>query len=83
MAAITPELRQEIEKSGDQPVRLSDPETHAEYVVLKAEVYERLQSLLAGPLSIDEQRAVLRHAGERAGWDDPAMDVYNDLDPRR
>jgi hypothetical protein len=26
---------------------------------------------------------MIAHIGKRAGWDDPRMDVYNDLDPRR
>src|SRR5689334_11635037 len=60
MATVTPELRHEIERSGNQPVRLSDPETQNEYVILKAEIYERLQALVAGQMSIDEQRAILR-----------------------
>ena len=25
----------------------------------------------------------LEQFGKRAGWDDPEMDIYNDLDPRR
>lgn len=35
------------------------------------------------PLADEEKRALLIKAGLRAGWDDPEMDVYNDLDPRR
>jgi hypothetical protein len=35
------------------------------------------------PLTEEEQRELLIQAGLRAGWDDPEMDVYNDLDPRR
>lgn len=27
----------------------------------------------------DEKRALMLRAGLRAGWDDPEMDVYNDL----
>jgi hypothetical protein len=41
---ITPEQRHEIEQAG--VVRIEDPETHAAYVILKAEVYERLKPLL-------------------------------------
>ena len=37
------ELRQEIEKAGDEPIRIEDPETHATYVLLRAEVYDRLR----------------------------------------
>ncbi len=83
MTTLTPEQCQAISQSGDQPTVLVDPTTQTEYVVLKAEVYQRMKDLVAGPLKIEEQRAFLRHIGERAGWDDPAMDVYNDLDPRR
>jgi hypothetical protein len=42
MATITPEQRQEIEKSGDEPVRFEDPETHQMYVMVKEEVYRRM-----------------------------------------
>ena len=47
--------------------------------------YDQLHGLLSDdtPLTPDERRAVLLQAGLRAGWDDPEMDVYNDLDPRR
>ena len=41
---ITPEQRHEIEQAG--AVRIEDPETHAAYVILKAEVYERMKPLL-------------------------------------
>jgi hypothetical protein len=46
MATITPEQRQEIEKAGDEPVRIEDPETHQVYIVLKEEVYKRLQETM-------------------------------------
>ena len=45
MITITPELRQAIEQAGGQPVRLEDPQTSSRYVLLQAEVYERLQRL--------------------------------------
>ena len=41
MTAITPELRQAIEQAGGDPVQITDPETQAAYVIVKAEVYER------------------------------------------
>ncbi len=85
MILLPRELRQAVHASGGRPVRLADPETRAEYVVLQAEVYDQVQSLLYddAPLTTDERSALLVQAGLRAGWDDPEMDVYNDLDPRR
>ncbi len=85
MLSIPKELRQAVSASHDRPVRLTDPETHVEYVLLKADMYDRIRGLLAGDASLtpDERRAVLVQAGLRAAWDDPEMDVYNALDPRR
>jgi hypothetical protein len=57
MLTIPKELQQAMRASHGRPLRLTDPETQEEYVLLQA--------------------------GLRAGWDDPEMDVYNDLDPRR
>ena len=80
MATLTPEQRQEIQKAGAEPVRISDPETQTEYVILKADIYERIRALAddttaAYPLAMK----VFGHHG----WDDPQMDEYNLLDPRR
>jgi hypothetical protein len=84
MTTLTPELRQALREAGDQPVPVIDPDTNRRYVLVPAEVYERLHLLLHHePLSSKEQRFLLQAAGERAGWDDPEMDVYDDLDPRK
>lgn len=79
------ELRDVLAAAGDEPVRLTDPETNAEYVLLPAARFERLSPIEYddGPLTAEEKRALLRHAGERAGWNDPEMDIYDELDPRR
>ncbi len=42
MIELTEEQRREVRRV-DGPVRLTDPETKAEYVVLKAEVYEQMR----------------------------------------
>lgn len=54
-------------------------------VLLRKDVYDRVKRVIeydVSPLTDEEQRAALRHVGQLAGWDDPEMDVYNDLDPR-
>ncbi len=86
MMTLTPEQRQAIREAGGEPIRLEDPETKQAYVLIEEDTYRRLQAVLEyddRPLSVEEQLAILAHVGRRAGWDDPAMDVYNDLDPRR
>jgi hypothetical protein len=44
MQTLTPELKLAVQRAGDTPVRLMDPETHRAYVLLGAEIYERLLS---------------------------------------
>ena len=85
MIVIPKELQQAIRASQGQPVRLADPETNIEYVVLPAKVYDQIHGLFYDdtPLTNDEQQNLLIKAGLRAGWNDPEMDIYNDLDPRR
>jgi len=85
MRIIPKELQQALRDAHGRPLRLTDPETHTEYVLLQADMYDQLHGLLSDdtPLTPDERRAVLLQAGLRAGWDDPEMDVYNELDPRR
>jgi len=82
--AIPKELQQAVRESQGQPIHLADPETKAEYVMLPAEVYDRLSNLIYddNPLTDQEKQALLIKAGLRAGWNDPEMDVYDELDPR-
>ena len=85
MLTIPKELQQAVRASHGRPLRLTDPETHAEYVLLQADMYDQIHRLLHDETTLtpDERQAVLIQAGLRAGWDDPEMDVYNELDPRR
>lgn len=82
MITMSKELQQAVRASQVQPVRVTDPETNAEYVILPAEVYDQMQGLFYNddPLTHDEQRNLLIKAGLRAGWDDPEMDIYNDTE---
>jgi hypothetical protein len=69
--------KQCLELNSDGP-RVIDPETLTKYVLVKEDVYERLEALLVPDrLSLTEQKAVLHAAGLRAGWDDPEMAVYD------
>ncbi len=46
MTPITPEQRQAVDEAGESPVELADPQTGAAYVLLRADVYQRMQELL-------------------------------------
>jgi hypothetical protein len=76
---------QKVRTSDDQPISLTDPETKNEYVLLPADLYDQIRELFYehSTLTQGEKRALILRAGLRARWDDPEIDVYNDLDPRR
>jgi hypothetical protein len=61
MDTLTPELRHAVEQAGDSPVRLMDPETHRAYVLVSAEIFERL---LADEEDREDQ-ATFRRAAKR------------------
>jgi len=46
MTILTLEQRQAIAQAGGNPLRVEDPETHQVYVIVKAEVFERLRTVL-------------------------------------
>lgn len=54
--AIPAELRRAIEESGDEPVRLEDPETREEYVLVSVRVYQKMLDELDEP----DRRAIAR-----------------------
>jgi len=43
MVVLSPEQRRAIGEAGERPVPIIDPETHQTYVIIKAEVFERLR----------------------------------------
>ena len=61
MLELTDEQQRELGKV--DPTRLRDPRTGESYVLVRADQYERM-------------RAILASATKRAGWDDPALDAY-------
>ena len=86
MITLTKELKRALKCSQEAPVRLVDPETKMEYVVLPVEIYELMRKgryYDDGPITEEEETALLIEFGLRAGWDDPEMDVYNDMVPGR
>ena len=84
MQLLTEAQRREVRLATAEPPRFVDPDTSIEYVILSVQTYERIKPLLTDePLSEADERQLLLDVGARAGWDDPIMDIYNDLDPRR
>ena len=84
MTTLPTELQDIVEQSGDTPMRLVDPRTKRVYVLIADEQFDRLRSFFdLEPLTIEQQRRILRDAGERAGWDDTEMDAYDNYDEQK
>ena len=49
MSTLTPEQCRLARQSGESPLRLVDPDTNQQYVLVAADVYDRLQSVLTDP----------------------------------
>jgi hypothetical protein len=70
--------QQKLLDAGESPPRVLDPRTSQAYVLVSAELYERLKQLLdPGPLTEEERRIVLQGIWRRANWDDPHMTDYD------
>lgn len=80
MANLTTEQLQLIAAHADQPIRLLDPESKRAYVLLPAEVYERLKVLLEDDYQLRDTYPAQFQAAFRAGWGDPSMDDYNNYE---
>jgi hypothetical protein len=84
MIQLTEEQQRVLAANGTEPVRAIDPATRTEYVLVRAEVYDRLQTFVAE----DEEwlggaYTAALEVFARDGLDDPRMDVYDSLDSRR
>ena len=85
MIELTLDQRQAIAAHQENPPRAMDPDTKQLYVLIPEEVYLRVQTVFSPEEDDEVLRAAYPHVMEvfgREGWDDPVMDVYNDLDPR-
>jgi hypothetical protein len=84
MTTLPAELQDLLEHSGDTPVRFVDPRTQRVYVLIADEQFDRLRSLIDfEPLTVEQQRRILHDAGQRAGWNDPEMDAYDNYDEQK
>jgi hypothetical protein len=73
---LTDQQRQAVAAAGDAPPSVVDPVTKAAYVLVRAEVYERVKALLAADFDPREAYAAVDEAF-REDWDDPKMAEYD------
>jgi hypothetical protein len=76
---LTDEQQRELDLAPGAVARLIDPRTNVEYVVVRSDVYERIEQLLA----IDPRDAYpALDEAFREGWSDPKMADYDDYEAR-
>jgi hypothetical protein len=81
---LTEQQWADAQQASESPIRVSDPSQRSTFVLVRADIYDRFKSLFEeDPVTEQERQAQFQRFGHRAGWDDPAMNVYDDLDPRR
>jgi hypothetical protein len=65
------------------PQTMVDPRTNTAYVLLRKEVFERIQLIMEADGDTEGAFLAQIESAAAAGWGNPAMDVYDQLDPRR
>lgn len=83
MIEITEEQRRQLDNG--KTIDITDPETAQHYVVLRKDIYDRVQRLLYddSEWTDDELRLQLARSAKDNGWDEPGMDAYDRYDEER
>jgi hypothetical protein len=81
---LTEPLQKALDERPGEPLWVVDPRTQTDYVLLRADIYERVQALVEqADLTPEEKLLLLAESGRRAGWDAPEMDDYDNYDESR
>ena len=83
MPQLPDDLRHEFQAVGDTPLRLTEPDTHRGYVVVRAEVYDRLKALLYEGSEYDPRvgAAMMNEIMAEDDKDDPYLESYQNDQP--
>ena len=78
MTTMTAELRRAIQEAADSPPHFVDPETKVDYVLIRADVFDRIRALLEPDEGLNPQEmSALIWETMKGDWDDPRMDDYD------
>jgi hypothetical protein len=80
MIQLTDEQRQQLNMGN--AVGITDPQTAQPYVVLRKDVYDRIQHLLLDDSEWTDQelRLQLARSAQNNGWNEPGMEAYDRYD---
>lgn len=81
---LTEEQRRALQRPNGEAVRLIDPDTNDEYVLVPADVYARLRNLLYDDSDLDPRRGyALADEVMKEDWDDSKMAEYDRYEEHR
>jgi hypothetical protein len=81
---LTEEQSKAIEQAKDTLPSLTDPRTQKTYVLVSIDIFERVKALVNGEgYALADTYGAQVDSAMKAGWNDPAMDAYDDYDAHR
>jgi hypothetical protein len=85
MIELTEQQRHEVRHQNSGVIDVTDPDTKEEFILIRKEIYQRLKCLLYDDhdLTAEHLKIQLAQAAEANGWNESAMDAYDDYDLNR
>ena len=81
---ITDQIRQALAKERGKPTKIVDEKTSSVYYVISEQQFETVRALFAhGEFDPREAYPLTAKTAGEAGWDNPAMDAYDNYDEHR
>ena len=81
MPSLSDSHRQLLDRDALRPIHMVDDETHLEYYVISTAFFEQIRPLIPDErFESHELAPLVAKTAAAAGWDDPAMDIYNHYD---
>ena len=78
MPTLSPEQKLAVTQAGDAPVRITDPESDTSFILLRADVYERMLAASEGEPDPREGYPVIDQIMAADDALDPYLHLYQD-----
>jgi len=77
---LSPEQQKAIHANREIPLRVLDPDSNEPFVIVPAQLYEDLMRIRSKEFQLSDTYPAQAESAMRAGWNDPAMDEYENYD---
>src|SRR5260370_8364284 len=81
MTPILPDQQRRALQTTPAPVRVLDPQTNETYVLLRADLYDRIKDLIEPEeeeFDVRKPYPLLDEGARKEEWEDPDMDCYDE-----